>query len=121
MLIVIVPVLTMPHSLEMKFAEHGPISKMRHFYFARIGHYYFAVTITGIAGYVMSARLSAMQATITRFWLHDLYINARSLNPARWSGNTRNWAAVGAVTLNPERDSIIKTHLARNDFQPLAA
>src|ERR1035437_9723457 len=52
---------------------------------------------------------------------HALYINARNLNPARWSGNTRNWAPVGAVTLNPERDSIIKTHLARNDIQPLAA
>jgi len=25
------------------------------------------------------------------------------------------------VTLNPERDSIIKTHLAGNDIQPLAA
>src|ERR1035437_9759822 len=52
---------------------------------------------------------------------HALYINARNLNPARWSGNTRNWAPVGAVTLNPERDSIIKTHLAGNNIQPSAA
>ncbi len=41
---------------------------------------------------------------------HALYIHARELNPARWSGNTRNWSPIGAVTLNPERDSIIKTH-----------
>ena len=52
---------------------------------------------------------------------HALYRRARELNPARWSGNTRNWSPIGAVTLNPERDSIIKTHLASNDTQPLAA
>ena len=52
---------------------------------------------------------------------HDLYIPARQLNPARWSGNTRNWASIGAVTLNPERDAIIKTHLTGLDIQPLAA
>ena len=52
---------------------------------------------------------------------HALYSRARELNPARWSGGTRNWTPVGAVTLNPERDSIIKTHLAGNDIQALAA
>ena len=52
---------------------------------------------------------------------HDLYIKARELNPARWSGNTRNWAPIDAVTLNPERDSIIKTHLACTNIQSLAA
>lgn len=52
---------------------------------------------------------------------HALYRRARELNPARWSGSTRNWSPVGAVTLNPERDSIIKAHSAGNDIQPLAA
>jgi putative transposase len=52
---------------------------------------------------------------------HALYLQARERNPARWSGDTRNWAPIGAVTLNPERDSIIKTHLAGNDTQQLAA
>ena len=52
---------------------------------------------------------------------HDLYLKARKLNPARWSGATRNWAPIGAVTLNPERDSIIKTGLAGNHTQALAA
>jgi len=52
---------------------------------------------------------------------HALYRTARELNPARWSGDTRNWLPVGAVTLNPERDSIIKTHLASSHIQPLAA
>ena len=31
------------------------------------------------------------------------YRAARQANPARWSRQTRNWTAVGAVTLNPER------------------
>ncbi len=52
---------------------------------------------------------------------HILNLQARERNPARWSGNTRNWAPIGAVTLNPERDSIIKTHMPSNDIQPLAA
>jgi putative transposase len=52
---------------------------------------------------------------------HALYLQARELNPARWSGNTRNWTPVGAVTLNPELDTIVKTHLASNNIQPLAA
>ena len=52
---------------------------------------------------------------------HVLYTQARERNPARWSGATRNWSPVGAVTLNPERDSIINTHLGAADRQPLAA
>jgi hypothetical protein len=50
-----------------------------------------------------------------------LYIKARERNPARWSGNTRNWSPVGAVTLNPERDCIIKSRSFGIDIQPLAA
>jgi len=52
---------------------------------------------------------------------HELYTRARQLNPARWSGKTRNWTPIGAVTLNPERDSIIKAHSGYTDQQPLAA
>ena len=37
---------------------------------------------------------------------HDLYLQARERHPARWSGATRNWTPIGAVTLNPERDSV---------------
>ena len=32
-----------------------------------------------------------------------LYANARSQNPERWSGKTRNWQPAGPVWLNPER------------------
>jgi len=52
---------------------------------------------------------------------HALYATAHELNPARWSGKTRNWAPMGAVTLNPERDCIVTSHSAGNDIQPLAA
>ena len=52
---------------------------------------------------------------------HALYTQARERNPARWSGETRNWSPVGAVTLNPERDSDVKTHPEHIDKQQLAA
>jgi hypothetical protein len=37
---------------------------------------------------------------------HALYQQARERHPRRWSGSTRNWSPIGAVTLNPERDSV---------------
>jgi transposase InsO family protein len=52
---------------------------------------------------------------------HALYLQARALNPARWSGKTRNWSPIGTVTLNPERDSVIRAHSGREDIQPMAA
>jgi transposase InsO family protein len=52
---------------------------------------------------------------------HALYSRSRELNPARWSGNTRNWTPIGAVTLNPERDCIVKSHSAGHNIQTLAA
>ena len=51
---------------------------------------------------------------------HALYMQARDGNPARWSGPTRNWSQIGAVTLNPERDAVVATH-AVAEKQPLAA
>ncbi len=41
---------------------------------------------------------------------HELYVQARDRNPARWSGATRNWKPIGAVTLNPERDAVVQAH-----------
>jgi putative transposase len=35
---------------------------------------------------------------------HALNEQARSRNPSRWSGKTRNWAPVHTVALNPDRD-----------------
>ncbi len=52
---------------------------------------------------------------------HALYLKARERNPARWSGATRDWTPIGAVTLNPERDSVVANHMKADDKQPLAA
>ena len=38
---------------------------------------------------------------------HALYQQAREANPRRWSGRIRAWTPIGAVTLNPERDSVV--------------
>jgi putative transposase len=38
---------------------------------------------------------------------HELYIKAKENKPSRWSGNTRDWTPVGAVTLNPEREAVV--------------
>jgi putative transposase len=38
---------------------------------------------------------------------HAVYEQARLARPERWSGNSRNWTPVGAVTLNPERDEML--------------
>ena len=39
---------------------------------------------------------------------HAVYQDARQRNPQRWSGQTRNWKPVGGVTLNPERDAVVR-------------
>jgi len=39
---------------------------------------------------------------------HAVYQDARQRNPQRWSGPTRNWTPAGAVTLNPERDTVAR-------------
>jgi hypothetical protein len=45
-----------------------------------------------------------------------VYQDARQRNPQRWSGSTRNWKPVGAVTLNPERDIITGRQPHKSSF-----
>jgi putative transposase len=52
---------------------------------------------------------------------HSLYQQARAANPRRWARNTRNWQPIGAVTLNPERDSIVNAALALENKSASAA
>ena len=52
---------------------------------------------------------------------HALYLQAREKNPPRCSGDTRNWSPVRPVTLNPERDCVIKAHTGCDDTYRLAA
>jgi putative transposase len=42
---------------------------------------------------------------------HVLYQEARAANPRRWARHTRNWEPIGAVTLNPERDTVVNAAL----------
>ena len=52
---------------------------------------------------------------------HTLYEQARRRHPARWSGRTRNWAHIGVVTLNPERDSAVNSAASASHTQQKAA
>ena len=49
---------------------------------------------------------------------HALYQAARESNPRRWSGQTRDWTPIGAVTLNPERDIVVQTATAQTLMTP---
>lgn len=71
--------------------------------------------------YVSPAQRHAGEDQIILAARHDLYLKARQRNPARWSGNTRNWSPVGPVTLNPERDCVVNTAAAALHTQPKAA
>ena len=51
----------------------------------------------------------------------ELYEQARQRHPARWSGSTRDWSPITAVTLNPERDSVVADQLRSQNIQPKAA
>jgi len=46
---------------------------------------------------------------------HAVYTAAKARHPARWSRETRDWTPIGAVALNPERDSLV--HCARRAEQ----
>ena len=72
-------------------------------------------------GYVSPAQRHASEDTAILAARHSLYMTSRALNPARWSGPTRNWSPVGPVTLNPERDCVIKAHVEAMDSHLLAA
>jgi transposase InsO family protein len=71
--------------------------------------------------YVSPAQRHAGDDAVILAARHELYVQARQRNPRRWSGATRNWTPIGAVTLNPERDSVVRTSSDSADTQPLAA
>jgi hypothetical protein len=52
---------------------------------------------------------------------HELYLQGRERNPRRWSRTTRDWSRIDVVTLNPEHDSVMKTHLTDVNTQQAAA
>jgi transposase InsO family protein len=40
---------------------------------------------------------------------HALYVRCKVVHPRRWARHTRNWNPISVVTLNPERDAVIKS------------
>ncbi len=52
---------------------------------------------------------------------HALYTRARAENPRRWSLHTRNWQPIEAVTLNPERDAVVRASLNEREETASAA
>jgi transposase InsO family protein len=48
---------------------------------------------------------------------HQVYTQARARNPSRWSRHTRNWSPIGAVTLNPERDSVVSMAVKKEKIE----
>ena len=71
--------------------------------------------------YVSPAQRHAGQDHAILAARHAVYQQAREAHPARWSGETRNWSPVDAVTLNPERDCVMNANVEQKDIQPLAA
>jgi hypothetical protein len=64
--------------------------------------------------YVTPAQRHAGQDRSVLTARHELYQRARRSNPHRWSGRTRDWTPVAAVTLNPERDTVVQAAASRN-------
>jgi hypothetical protein len=81
---------------------------------ARFVHWYNHEHRHSGIGYVTPSQRPAGHDKALLMARHDLYQQARRSNPRRWSGQTRDWPPVAAVTLNPERDAIIRTTLSRN-------
>ncbi len=75
---------------------------------ANFVHWYNDVHRHSGIGYVTPAQRHTGQDRILLAARHELYQRARQSNPRRWSGQTRDWTPVAAVTLNPERDNVIQ-------------
>lgn len=71
--------------------------------------------------YVTPAQRHAFEDRAVLAARHQTYLQARERNPARWSRGTRDWTPVGAVTLNPERDAVVRDHIHAEDIGRLVA
>jgi putative transposase len=74
---------------------------------ARFVHWYNVEHRHSGIRYVSPAQRHAGQDRKILAKRHALYQRAKATHPRRWSGATRNWVPIGAVTLNPERDAVI--------------
>ena len=60
--------------------------------------------------YVTPAQRHALKDREILAERHQTYLQARERHPARWSRGTRDWTPIGAVTLNPEREAVVRDH-----------
>lgn len=72
-------------------------------------------------GYVSPAARHAGEDVAILAARHVLYTEAKARHLARWSGSTRDWTAIGAATLNPERDAVLAAYSAGTNKQLLTA
>jgi putative transposase len=79
-------------------------------------HWYNDVHRHSGIGYVTPAQRHAGQDRTLLAARHELYQRARRSNPLRWSGQTRDWTPIAAVTLNPERDTVIQAAASRTQL-----
>jgi len=71
--------------------------------------------------YVTPAQRHALEDRAIRATRHQTYLQARERHPARWSRETRDWTPVGAVTLNPERDAVVREQVNAEGIAQLVA
>jgi hypothetical protein len=83
---------------------------------ARFVHWYNDEHRHSGIGYVTPSQRHAGQDRGLLACRHELYQRARHANPRRWSGSTRDWTPIAAVTLNPERDSVIQAASSGKPF-----
>ena len=64
----------------------------------------------------------ALEVGVSASTLERWHSQALAQTPGKsWSGRTRDWSPIAAVTLNPERDTVVATALHSQDIQPKAA
>ena len=63
-------------------------------------------------GFVTPAQKHRGEDTSLMAKRKDVYEAAKKNNPSRWSGNTRKWEPIMAVTLNPEKQEVIEQLIA---------
>lgn len=80
-----------------------------------VGWYNFEHRHSGIR-YVTPAQRHSLEDRAILSARHRTYLQARERNPARWTRGTRDWTPVGPVTLNPERDAVVRGHVHAEDI-----
>lgn len=84
---------------------------------ARFVHWYNVEHRHSGIGYVTPAQRHAGEDNAVLAARQEVYSRARAAHPRRWSGATRDWSPMGAVTLNPERNAVIHAAIVGQDQQ----